>query len=394
MAATRVATGSGTGPDADAAVDAALVSVAAGLDGAAPDLVVLFLGGAHAAAAGPVAATVRDRLRPRVLLGVTAGGVVADGAELERADGLSLWAAALPGAELTPLRYAAPRAGTGGRRGGVAWPEPPPGTSALVLLADPATFPATSFLAWTEQSRPGLAVSGGMASAGGRSGDNVLLLDGDVVRDGAVGVALGGDVAVRALVSQGCRPIGQSYAVTRADRNLVQELGGSPPVDRIKETFTEAEHADRELMRQGLHIGLVVDEYRDDYGPGDFLVRGVMGAERGTGALAIGDVVRIGQTVRFHVRDAASADADLRAVLDRFAPPRGTVPAGALLFTCNGRGRALFGEPDHDADLVRRALGGVPLAGFACGGEFGPLGRRSYVHTFTASALVICAPEA
>ncbi len=202
-----------------------------------------------------------------------------------------------------------------------------------------------------------------MASAGGRAGDNVLLLDGDVVRDGAVGVALGGDIALRTLVSQGCRPIGQSYAVTRADRNLVQELGGSPPVDRIKETFTEAEHADRELMRQGLHIGLVVDEYQDDYGPGDFLVRGVMGAEQGTGALAIGDVVRIGQTVRFHVRDAASADADLRAVLDRFTPPARHRP----------RGRAAVHLQRAGSRAVRRARPrrrpGPPRAGRRAAGR-------------------------
>jgi small ligand-binding sensory domain FIST len=386
-----VATGSGAGPDAGAALDAALRSVAAGLvDAGDPDLAVLFLGGAHADEAEQLAAGIRDRLRPRHLLGVSAGGVVADGAELERPDGLSLWAAVLPGARLTPLRYEAPRAAVPGARAGVAWPEPPEDTAALILLADPASFPAPAFLAWVDQTRPGLPVTGGMASAGLR----VLLLDDEVVRDGAVGLAVGGDVQVRALVSQGCRPIGQSYAVTRADRNLLQELGGAPPIERIRETFSEAEHEDRELMRQGLHIGVVVDEYQDEYGTGDFLVRGVMGAQTGTGALAIGDVVRIGQTVQFHVRDAASADADLRAVLARFVPPAGSVPAGALLFTCNGRGRGLFDEPDHDADLLRRTLGEVPVAGFFCAGEFGPLGRRSWVHTFTASALVLLRSDA
>ncbi len=332
------------------------MSVAAGLDGAAPDLVILFLGG-RAAVAERVAATVRDRLRPRSLLGVSAGRVVADGAELERPDGLSLWAAALPGRCsprcATRRRARAPAAGAAGSPGPSRPPRRPRSS------CSPTRRPSPRPRSWPGPSRaaPAWRSRGGWRRRAARR-DNVLLLDGDVVRDGAVGVALGGDIALRTLVSQGCRPIGQGHAVTRADRNLVQELGGSPPVDRIKETFTEAEHADRELMRQGLHIGLVVDEYQDDYGPGGFLVRGVMGAEQGTGALAIGDVVRIGQTVRFHVRDAASADADLRAVLDRFTPPPGTVPAGGLLF-CNRRGRALFGEPDHDADLVR-ALGGVP----------------------------------
>jgi small ligand-binding sensory domain FIST len=196
---------------------------------------------------------------------------------------------------------------------------------------------------------------------------------------------------LRTLVSQGCRPIGDTYVVTRADRNLLQELAGEPPVERIREIFTHVDPSDRELMRAGLHIGLVIDEYRDDFRRGDFLVRGVLGAQSGTGAIAIGDHVRVGQTVRFQVRDAASADSDLRELLDdaRAGTRR---PAAALLFTCNGRGSRLFGTPNHDAEAVRAALGGIPLAGFFCAGEFGPVGQRSYLHGFTASLLVVDHP--
>lgn len=388
MPESHAASGSGAGPDLAAALDAALRSVEVGLGGdGPPDLVAVFLGGAHAEVAEEVSARILQRLRPRHLIGTTAGGVVSDGTELERADGVSVWAARLPGADLVPLRY--PPVGGEDPVEGVAWPEPPDTARALVLLADPFSFPADAFLTWVEQRSPGLPVSGGLASAGRTPGQNRLLLDGDVHTAGAVAMAVGGEVAVRALVSQGCRPIGRSFVVTKADRNLVQELGGAPPVERIREAFATSSPQDRNLMRQGLHIGMLIDEYVDEPARGDFLVRGVMGAEAGTGALAIGDVVQVGQTVQFHVRDADSADEDLRALLaDLEEAGTDLEPTGALLFTCNGRGARLFGHPDHDADAVRDALGDVPVGGFFCAGEIGPVGNRSFLHGYTASLLV------
>lgn len=383
--AALASSGSGSGGDVRDAVDAALRSVVAGLGGVDPpvDLAVVFLGGAHADAAEEVAAMVAGRLAPRRLLGTTAGGVVSDGVELERADGVSIWAARLPGAELTALRYEpVPPEPVPGP---AVWPPPPADAQALVLLADPFSFPADAFLAWAGHVAPGLPVSGGLASGGQAPGQNRLLLDGAVLTGGAVGLAVSG-VAVRTLVSQGCRPIGRPFVVTRADRNLVQELGGQPPIDRIKETFTAAAQPDRELMRQGLHLGLLMDEYLEEPGTGDFLVRGLLGAQAGTGALVVGDVVEVGRTVQFHVRDADSADADLRKLLSGLQTDD---PVGALLFTCSGRGSRLFGQPDHDAEAVRAALGDVPVAGFFCAGEFGPVGSRSFLHSFTASLLVL-----
>ena len=380
----RAAVGPGAGPDALTAVDAALATVAEGLAGA-PDIAVLFLGSGHASAAGPVAQRVRDRLHPRHLLGVTASAVVAGAHELEDPASLSVWAANVPGATVTPLRYPPAAAHD---EPAAAWPEPPEDTTAVVLFADPFTFPADAFLAWWDQARPGVPVSGGMASGAVRPADVRLVLDGDVVTGGAVGLALGG-VAVRTLVSQGCRPVGDSYTVTRAERNLVQELAGEAPVERIRATFSQADAADQELMRSGLHVGTVIDEYRERHNRGDFLVRGVLGAEPRTGAIAVGDVVRVGQTLRFHVRDAASAEEDLRELLAGFTGPAGEAPAAALLFTCNGRGQRLFGTADHDARMVSEALGGAPLAGLHCAGELGPVGERSFLHGFTASVLVI-----
>jgi small ligand-binding sensory domain FIST len=247
------------------------------------------------------------------------------------------------------------------------------------MLADPFSFPADGLLRQLNEERPGLIVIGGMASGGAMPGTNRLWRDGEVRSSGAVGVVLSGRVGVRSLVSQGCRPIGHPATVTRADRNIIHELAGQTPVDLIRDTYLKADPDEQEMMRSGLHVGRVVDEYRSEFVRGDFLIRGVMGADEETGSLAVGDVIEVGETVQFHVRDAGSADEDLRHMLGSVRPPD-----GALLFTCNGRGSRLFGVPDHDADLVSAAFN-LPLAGMFCAGEIGPVGGKNFLHGFTAS---------
>ena len=187
---------------------------------------------------------------------------------------------------------------------------------------------------------------------------------------------------MRAVVSQGCRPIGTPLTVTQAERNLVYELAGQPAMARLQELVQAASDAERDLMRNGLHMGVVVDEHKLDFARGDFLVRNVIGADRSNGAIAIGDRVDVGTTVQFQVRDADSADEDLRALL------AGVGGDAALLFTCNGRGRNLFPEPNHDAGVVEELLGPTPLAGAFCAGELGPIGGRNFLHAFTASIAV------
>jgi small ligand-binding sensory domain FIST len=223
-------------------------------------------------------------------------------------------------------------------------------------------------------------VVGGLASAGRGPGGNRLLFDGEVVADGAVGAVLGG-VGVSPVVSQGCRPIGTPMVVTRGSGSRIEELAGRPAVERVQEVLGRLEPDELEMARRGLHVGRVVDEHKDEYGRGDFLVRNVVGVDRGAGALLVGDDVEVGATVQLHVRDAGSADEDLVALLGD------TAADGALLFTCNGRGTALFGDADHDATVVTDALG-APVAGMSCAGELGPIGRRSFLHGFTASVVL------
>ena len=139
----------------------------------------------------------------------------------------------------------------------------------------------------------------------------------------------------------------------------MRELGGRPPYQRLQELVDELPERDRQLLANGgLHMGVVIDEYRSEQRHGDFLIRGVMGADPESGAIVVGGDIDVGQTVQFHVRDAESADEDLRgawsAEVDLFV---GQSPAAALLFTCIGRGSQLFQAPDHDAGLMAKFLG-------------------------------------
>src|SRR5262249_51290462 len=257
----------------------------------------------------------------------------------------------------------------------------------LLVLGDPFTFPVEVFLRQVNGAYPGLRVMGGMASGGRRPGHNPMLLSGQCVEQGAVGVIVQGPIRVRSVVSQGCRPIGRHMVITRAQDNIILGLGGKPPLVQLQDLWPDLGPRDQELVREGLHIGRVLSEYQESFQRGDFLVRNVIGVDRESGAMAVTDHVRVGQTVQFHVRDAAAADEDLRVLLDAEVgkSPRS---AAALLFSCNGRGTRLFEAPHHDARAVRAAAGNVPLAGFFAMGEIGPVGGQNFIHGFTASVVL------
>ncbi len=357
------------------AVGEAVGQVLEGLSDERPDLVVLFCSPHHIGAFEDVASSVKGLLDPSVLLGGTAGAVIGGGREVEESPAVSLFAARLPETLLTPVRLEVVQTPDGPSL--VGWPDHPDGT--MLLFADPFTFPADAFLDRVNEDLPKLQVIGGLASAAMQPGGNRLVVDDEITDSGAVGAVLAGGVEIRTVVSQGCRPVGKPYVVTRSDRNFILELGGKPALERLQETATAASDEERELMRRGLQIGCVVDETRLEFSRGDFLVRGVVGADQRSGAIAVGDTVEVGRTVQFQVRDADSADEDLRDLLTS------ADAAAALLFTCNGRGQRLFGEADHDAGVVDQLLGPLPLAGCFCAGELGPVGARNFLHGFTAS---------
>jgi small ligand-binding sensory domain FIST len=372
----------------DAAVEAAL-DAREGLEGARPNLAMVFASPDHAASAGEILEGVHEAAGPSGLVGCVAEAVIGGSREVEGQPAVSVWLGSLPGTvETFHMEFVRTESGAvfaGWRfepdRAGEAVP-------LHLMICDPFTFPVDSLLSHLNQSVPGALVVGGMAGGAAQPGESVLFRDRTIHRDGAVGVRLSQPVEVRTLVSQGCRPIGSSFVVTKAEENVVFELGGRPPLERLRQTVAALSRPDRELVSQGLHVGRVIDEYKPEFGQGDFLVRGVIGADPENGAIAVGDRVEVGETVQFHVRDAATADEELRALLEREVRGLARPAAGALLFTCNGRGSRMFGVPDHDASLVSSVLGGVPLAGFFCAGELGPVGGRNFLHGFTASLAV------
>ncbi len=347
--------------------------------GPAPDLVLLFITASHAAALADMAAVVRTTLAPGLLLGVTAVSVLAGEREVEEQPGVALFAARLDAAPQA-VRLEAVRTPDGLAVTGVP-DEAADGERVLVLLADPFSIPVDSLVEGLAETHPLLRVVGGLASAARGPGQNGLVLDGTTFSDGAVGALLPVGAAVTTLVSQGCRPIGDPLIVTRAEGQLLHELAGQPALERLVGMLGALDDNDRVLAERGLHVGRVIDERKLLFERGDFLIRGVLGADRASGTVAVGDLIPVGSTVQFQVRDAASADEDLRHLLAR---ARGEA---ALVFTCNGRGTHLFGEPDHDAALIAEAVGGA-VAGMFCAGELGPVGPRSFLHGFTASVLL------
>jgi small ligand-binding sensory domain FIST len=414
------------------------------------DLVVLFCSAHHVDAFAAVASTVHKLLDPGRLVGAAASGVIAGDREIEEGPAIGLWVADLgtvpPAVRLTAastptgtaiqgLPRLAPATTEGQEARAEATPEPTEATEAtgpteqpgptgpteatdgtgqarptgptdateqteasglaVLLLADPFSLPVADVLDVLAAGGVPVPVVGGVASAALVPGGNRLALDDQVFVDGGVGVVLGTSdagstgpaVRVEAVVSQGCRPVGSPMIVTRAEGNQVVELAGRRALDRLEQVATSAAPDERTLLTQGVHLGIVADEHQEAFGRGDFLVRSIVGADRQRGALSVGAMVEVGTTVQFHVRDASSADDDLRALL------AGRQAEGALVFTCNGRGRQLFGEPDHDAQLVAEVTSGGAVAGMFCAGEVGPVGDRSFLHGFTACVLLLGGPS-
>lgn len=380
---TRVAAAGSTSPFAAEAAREAARDAAAGLAGSDADLAFLFLTPEHIDNAAEAAQAVRDELDGARLVGCVAEGVVAGERELETGPAAAVWAATLPRAEIEPFHAAA--LDLDGSYVVAGFPEAAD-ADLVVLLADPFTFPVGPFLARLNEERPGLPLVGGVAGGGGQPETQALIVDDEIYAEGAAGVMLSGVPAIT-VVSQGCAPIGRESVVTSADANVVYELAGQPALARLRAELASLDDERQRLAAEGILAGLVIDENKPEYGPGDYLIRGLIGIDDETDAIAIGELVRPGQTLRFHVRDADSADADLRQALVSALRGQGT-PVGALLFTCNGRGTNMFAAPDHDARTVARALGASSVAGFFCGGEIGPVGGQAFLHGFTATLAV------
>jgi small ligand-binding sensory domain FIST len=363
------------------AAEAVASEVIGALGGRKPDLAVVFITPHHAAEMEEVVSGMAARLGARAFLGCTGQGVIGLGREVEEGPGISLLAASLPGVAIDACHVEAEATPEGLAFSGL--PELPEATSGLLLFGDPYSFPVVEFLDRMEDDRRDLVVMGGLSSGAFGPGESRLFVNGETVADGAAAAVLSGPVRIRPVVSQGCKPFGKPAVVTRAEDNVVLELGGRPAIERLNQDLEALGPQERQLLRNGLHLGRAIDPTRQSFRRGDFLIRNVIGVDRKAGSIAMTDQVKAGQTIQFHLRDARSASEDLELLLREARI--GPAPVGALLVSCNGRGSYLFTESGHDAGAVRRELGPVPLAGFFAAGELGPVGGRNFLHGFTAS---------
>ena len=369
----------------EAAIRQVVGKVEEGLEGEPADLAFVFTSSHHADSLDKIGRALKDKSLCRHVLGCTGESIVGETDEIEGSVALSVWAIKLPGVRLTMRRLTIDQNVVLGLPATMSARPPETEPPLLIVLGDPFSFPADPFLKALQSTGAKTQVVGGMASASHLPGGNRLLFDDEVYNDGAVAVELDGPIRYKTVVSQGCRPIGRSLIVTKVERNVIRELGRRPALQVLRELFDELPPDDQERVQEGLHIGRVINEYQESFGRGDFLVRNVMGADD-TGGIAVSDLIKVGQTVQFHVRDASTADLDLRGLLETAGtsdPVR-----GALLFTCNGRGTRLFEEPNHDVGLIHEVFGPVPVAGFFAMGELGPIGGQNFVHGFTASILL------
>jgi len=363
--------------------------------GSPPDLAVVFISPHHAPAADGIAAEACRSLGTNNLIGCSGEAIAGTACEIEEQAAISVWLARWPGVRLTLMHLRFNRTAEGGALEGWAdelvgeWPA----ESFLIVLGEPFSFPADFLLERMNEDRPNVPVIGGMASGGAQPGENRLLFGPIVFDEGAVALHVSGPIRLKTVVSQGCRPIGRPFVVTKAERNVIYELGGKPALVQLREIFDTLPTSEQRLVQRALHVGRVVSEYKERFEQGDFLIRNVIGIDANSGAIAIGDYLRPGQTVQFHVRDQEAADAELRQLLADVRGKSETSPAGALLFTCNGRGTRMFSQPHHDAEAISRALGPLPLAGFFAQGELGPIGQQNFIHGFTAS-IGLFLPEA
>ena len=371
------------------AVDQCVTSVREGLASESVDLAVVFASPHFGESYERIPGMVANRLGAKHIIGCSAGGVIGGGHEVEQRAGFSLTAASLPNVSIKPFHVqneelpdldASPSAWES--MVGITAEERPQ----FLLITDPFTIRSDNLLLGLDYAFRYSTKVGGMASGGQHPGANALMLDGKAHRSGAVGMAFHGDVVIDTIVAQGCRPIGKPMNVTRCSNNVLLGLDGATALEALQELYQVLSDRDKELARHSLFLGVVMDEFQEYPQLGDFLIRNIVGMDPRHGALAIGERLREGQIVQFHLRDAQTSAEDLTAMVNQYREVyRETGVEGALLFSCLGRGQYLYGRPDHDTGIFRELMGEIPVGGFFCNGEIGPVQGTTYLHGYTSS---------
>ncbi len=357
-----------------------------------PDLLIVFVSQEHAARFDAVAELLHREFENAYLFGCCGTAVIGGGREIEDQAAISLTGATLPGVKFRGLHLDAaqvPQLYAEAR----VWEDTLHLTAnqqpSFLILADPFSFETETFVRGLDRVYPSAVKIGGLASGARQVGGTALYLGNRVYRSGAITLALTGDIEVDAVVAQGCRPIGDPMFVTGAHENLIREIDGHAPRDVLTDLFERVGPADRELFNQSLFLGLAMRRDASEYVPGDFLIRNILGMDPQSGALWVSAHVPNNSVVQFHLRDATTSAMDLERVLMSYrASQRFSPVGGALLFSCAGRGMELYGQTDHDSNAFRRLIADVPLGGFFCDGEIGPVQNTTYLHGYTSSFAV------
>ncbi|WP_414579515.1 FIST N-terminal domain-containing protein [Anabaena sp. CCY 9402-a] len=369
------------------------------------DLGLVFISSAFASEYSRVLPLLAEKLSVPVLIGCSGGGVIGttlggQTQELEAEAALSLTLAHLPGVDLQVFHVVAedlPDLDSSPD----AWVNligvPSSPTPQFILLSSAFSSGVNDLLQGLDFAYPGSVIVGGQASAGGFAGRLALFandtgeIQQSLYREGTVGLALSGNIVLETIVAQGCKPIGKPLQITKAERNIILEIDEQVPLMVLRDLISSLSEQERGLAQHSLFVGVAMDEFKLSLQPGDFLIRTILGVDPSGGAIAIGDLVRPGQRLQFHLRDAQASAEDLEFLLERYQQQSrlDNTAVGALMFACVGRGEGLYGKPNFDSELFRRYVPDIPIGGFFCGGEIGPIGDRTFLHGYT-SVFGIC----
>ena len=352
------------------------------------DLGILFITPTNAFSAQDLVKELKSRISIKYILGCTCAGIISTDSEIERKPATSLILAQLPNVKILPFAIGQTQLeGLNTQKDWLEYFEVFPNENPVFLaLPDPFSLDIHRFIQVINEAYPNCPMVGGLASAAAGPNENILILNNEFYTEGVVGVVLTGDIKVQTVVSQGCRPIGKTFIVTKADGNIIYELAGQPLLKVLQEVLDKSTARDKLLAQEAMFVGIAINEYKEHFQRGDFLIRGLMGIDNKTGAGAIADYIETGQTIQFHVRDAQTATEDLNELLmNQEKNGEKEKPKGALVFSCNGRGEYLFREKDHDIRIIQHHIGPVQAAGFFCAGEIGPISGNNFLHGFTDS---------
>jgi small ligand-binding sensory domain FIST len=378
----------------EAAVQDVVQKVLKGLEGRSPDFGIVFISNTFASEYPRLMPLLAEQIEIKHLIGCSGGGIVGDGQELEDVPALSLMVGHIPNAGIKTFHIVdeqLPDLDSSPDRWqeliGVSTYDEEPN---FVILADPFSFAVSDFLRGLDFAYPQAVKVGGMASSSGVGANALFCSSAEgkymIYRDGSVGAAIWGDVAIDAVVAQGCRPIGKPLQVSQCDRNIILSLEDQSPLVALQNIVNDLSESDRDLAQHSLFVGVVMNEFKPVLEQGDFLIRNIIGVDPRSGAIAIADKMRPGQRIQLHLRDRKASAEDLEDALIRYQRDRGVDRACAgLMFACMGRGERLYGKPGFDSELFRSYIGDVPISGFFCGGEIGPVGGTTFVHGYTSS---------